>query len=55
MYVREAIATDLFTNRGLDKATDLVVSGCSAGGLATYLHTDQVWLCRWSVEKLARH
>lgn len=41
MHIREAISTDLFTNRGLDKATDLVVSGCSAGGLATYLHTDQ--------------
>merc|ERR1712166_141361 len=41
MHVREAIAADLFTNRGLAKATDLVVSGCSAGGLATYLHTDQ--------------
>merc|ERR1740117_108711 len=39
--VREAIAKDLFENRGLKQATDLVVSGCSAGGLATYLHTDQ--------------
>ena len=28
-------------NRGLDKATDAVISGCSAGGLATFLHTDQ--------------
>ncbi len=26
---------------GLGGATDLVVSGCSAGGLATFLHTDQ--------------
>jgi len=39
--IREAIAEDLMSNRGLTKATDLVVSGCSAGGLATYLHTDQ--------------
>jgi len=39
--VREAIAHDLFENRGMKRATDLVVSGCSAGGLATFLHTDQ--------------
>merc|ERR1711957_1089467 len=39
--VREAIARDLFENRGMQRATDLVVSGCSAGGLATFLHTDQ--------------
>jgi len=39
--IREAIAQDLFENRGLKQATDLVVSGCSAGGLATFLHTDQ--------------
>jgi hypothetical protein len=38
--VREAMAADLFA-KGLAKATDLVVSGCSAGGLATFLHTDQ--------------
>ena len=40
MRIREAIVADLMT-KGLDKATDLMVSGCSAGGLATYLHTDQ--------------
>merc|ERR1719277_2826044 len=39
--IREAIAKDLMENRGLKQATDLVVSGCSAGGLATFLHTDQ--------------
>jgi len=39
--IREAIAKDLMEKRGLHEATDLVVSGCSAGGLATYLHTDQ--------------
>ena len=27
--------------KGLSDASDLMVSGCSAGGLATYLHTDQ--------------
>jgi hypothetical protein len=32
--------TDMFLNRGLDKASDVVVSGCSAGGLATFLHCD---------------
>jgi hypothetical protein len=26
---------------GLNHATDVVVSGCSAGGLATYLHADK--------------
>jgi hypothetical protein len=41
MHIREAIAKDLMENRGLSKATDLIVSGCSAGGLATFLHTDQ--------------
>jgi len=39
--VREAIAQDLMENRELKKASDLIVSGCSAGGLATFLHTDQ--------------
>lgn len=40
MHIREAVVTDLLKN-GLNKATDVIVSGCSAGGLATYLHTDQ--------------
>lgn len=31
---------DLFKNRGLSSSTDVVISGCSAGGLATYLHVD---------------
>ena len=38
--VREAAYASLLAS-GLDKATDVVISGCSAGGLATYLHTDQ--------------
>ena len=38
--VRSAMQRDLFA-KGLANATDLVVSGCSAGGLATFLHTDQ--------------
>ena len=40
--MRTAIAADLLALRGLGRATDVVISGCSAGGLATYLHTDQV-------------
>lgn len=48
--VREAMAQDLFESRGLASATDLVVSGCSAGGLATFLHTDQ-----WCDELLSRN
>mmetsp|Transcript_36011 Transcript_36011/g.108183 ORF Transcript_36011/g.108183 Transcript_36011/m.108183 type:complete len:397 (+) Transcript_36011:38-1228(+) len=38
--IREAVVTDLM-KAGLGDASDVVVSGCSAGGLATYLHTDQ--------------
>jgi hypothetical protein len=36
----KAIFEDLSSNHGLNVATDVVVSGCSAGGLATYLHVD---------------
>lgn len=32
--------TDMLRFRGLDKASEVVVSGCSAGGLATFLHCD---------------
>lgn len=43
--IREAVAEELkkeeYGSGGLGAATDIVVSGCSAGGLATYLHTDQ--------------
>lgn len=43
--IREAVAEELtkeeYGHGGLAAATDVVVSGCSAGGLATYLHTDQ--------------
>jgi len=38
--ILEATITDLNSHRGLREATDVVVSGCSAGGLATYLHLD---------------
>jgi len=35
-----AYVDDLNANHGLQKGTDFVISGCSAGGLATYLHSD---------------
>jgi len=40
-YILEIFQQDLLNNHGLDMATDVVISGCSAGGLATYLHVDQ--------------
>lgn len=43
------IQEDLVNVRGLDKATDVVISGCSAGGLATYLHVDN-WANRLKTE-----
>ena len=46
--IREAIVASLLAGEmegpaaaKLNQATDVVISGCSAGGLATYLHTDQ--------------
>jgi hypothetical protein len=38
--IREAIKGDLVANQNFGELTDLVVSGASAGGLATYLHVD---------------
>jgi len=38
--ILEGTIYDLMTYRGLSKSTDAVISGCSAGGLATYLHLD---------------
>jgi len=40
-HILDAFIADLLGNRGLAKATDLVVAGCSAGGLATFLHADR--------------
>ena len=40
--IMDAIFQDLLVNRGLNLATDAVVSGCSAGGLASILHGDHV-------------
>ena len=39
--VREAVYDSLLQHQNLRAATDVVISGCSAGGLATFLHTDQ--------------
>jgi len=38
--ILKSIFDDLFNNRGLNQSTQVVISGCSAGGLATYLHVD---------------
>lgn len=38
----EAILADLVARRALKNATDLVLTGCSAGGLAAYLHADYI-------------
>lgn len=40
--VKDALIADLMHNYGLGNATNVVVSGCSAGGLSTYLHADAV-------------
>lgn len=39
--IREAVFDSLHKKHNMGAATDVVVSGCSAGGLATFLHTDQ--------------
>lgn len=39
--ILDAQIQSLLHTRGMSVATDVVVSGCSAGGLATYLHCDR--------------
>ena len=39
-HVLKAMMEDLLSKRGLKTSTDVVISGCSAGGLATFLHVD---------------
>jgi hypothetical protein len=41
-YILEAVMLDLLQNYGLGDATDVVLTGCSAGGLSTFLHSDYV-------------
>ena len=38
----DALFDDLLGTRGLDKATQLLYAGCSAGGLTAYIHADAV-------------
>jgi hypothetical protein len=38
----DGIFDDLFSNHGLDKADEMLYTGCSAGGLTTYIHADSV-------------
>eukprot|EP00698_Gefionella_okellyi_P001026 TRINITY_DN1088_c0_g1_i2.p2 TRINITY_DN1088_c0_g1~~TRINITY_DN1088_c0_g1_i2.p2 ORF type:complete len:292 (+),score=47.45 TRINITY_DN1088_c0_g1_i2:346-1221(+) len=38
--ILNAIITDLLQNQHMDNATDVLVGGDSAGGLATWIHTD---------------
>lgn len=38
--ILDAEIKSILTDRGMDKATDVIISGCSAGGLATFLHCD---------------
>jgi len=38
--ILDAEIKSILNDRGMSKATDVVVSGCSAGGLATFLHCD---------------
>lgn len=38
--ILDAEIKSLLFDRGMNRATDVIVSGCSAGGLATFLHCD---------------
>jgi len=40
-HILEGAIEDLLDNKGLNNATDIVISGSSAGGLATYMHCDK--------------
>lgn len=39
-YILDAVINDLLGAMGLASASEIVLSGCSAGGLATYIHAD---------------
>eukprot|EP01084_Bolivina_argentea_P159390 277596_1 len=41
--ILNAVFQDLQKNHGLETATDFVISGGSAGGLTTYLHTNYIY------------
>ena len=38
----DALLADLLSNKGMDRATEVVISGGSAGALAVYLHADAI-------------
>ena len=38
----DAMIADLRSNHGLSEAKEVIVSGCSAGGMACYLHCDNL-------------
>lgn len=40
-YILEAVMDTLKTKYGLDRASEVVISGFSAGGLSTYMHIDK--------------
>jgi hypothetical protein len=40
LNIRQQVVASLRATAGFGAATDLVVNGCSAGGLAAYLHCD---------------
>eukprot|EP01084_Bolivina_argentea_P285134 488898_1 len=41
--ILNGVFEELQRNYGWDKATDVLVSGCSAGGLTTWLHSDYIY------------
>ena len=41
--ILKGVYKDLLNNRGLSNATDIVITGSSAGGLATWLHSDWIY------------
>ena len=40
--ILKAVYKDLYDNKGLNEATDIVISGDSAGGLSVYLHIENI-------------
>lgn len=40
LKIRQGVSASLRASYSFDTATDLIVGGCSAGGLAAYLHVD---------------
>jgi len=40
--ILDAVLRDITTNQGFISATEVMLTGCSAGGLSTYLHADYV-------------